>query len=126
MKRTLLIGSLLAAALLPVAAANAHGVSVSVNTPDFGIRIGAPIYRPVPVYAPPPVVYAPAPVFYTPPPRVIYAPPRVVYRPYPYYAGVRVAPVPYGHWKHKHRDSHRHDRHDDDRHHRDYRAGYGF
>jgi hypothetical protein len=131
MKRTLLIGSVLAALLVPFAAAQAHGVAVSVNTPEFGIRIGAPVYRPVvPVYAPPPVVYAPPRVVYAPPPvvyappRVFYAPPRVVYvpayTPYPY-AGVRVAPYRHGHWKHRHDDDH-----DSDHRHRHYRAGYGF
>lgn len=73
----------------PMGAAQAStNVTVRVDTPEFGIRIGSPvgIYAPVPVYAPP--VYAPAPVYtpapvYAPapvvvPPRVVYAPPRVV------------------------------------------------
>jgi len=67
----------------PIGAAHAHGgVAVRVDTPEFGIRIGAPFAipgpvwgygPPVPVYVPPPV-YVPAPVFYGPPHVVIGAP----------------------------------------------------
>jgi hypothetical protein len=139
MKRTLLLGTLCAALLAPVVAAQAHAnVSVAVSTPQFGIRIGAPVYAPVPVYAPAPVyapvpVYAPMPVYAPRPvvvPRVIYpAPvvvprvifPRPVYVAPPRYPGVRVAPWRYDnrHW------SNRHDRHDPHRH-GGQRAGYGF
>lgn len=136
MRRTVLLGALLAGLLAPFAIAQAHGgVSVSVSTPDFGFRIGAPVYRPAPVivaapvYAPPVYaapVYVPRPVYVAP--RVIYAPPVVVPRYYapravvvaPRHPGARVASYGYGHrhWKHR-RD---HDRND----HRGYRAGYGF
>lgn len=86
-KRLSLIAGLLIAATAPLAA-QAYGgnVSVTVSTPEFGFRIGAPAYRPyyppAPVYVPapmyPPVVYAPPPVIYAPAP-VVYAAPRVVY-----------------------------------------------
>lgn len=118
-------------AMVPLQKAQAHGVSISVHTPEFGIRVGESrptrpvIVQPAPtvVYAPPPAVvhapprsvYAPSPaVVYAPPPRVVYAPPRVVY-----------APGYHPRW-HKH---HRHDKHDrywddhkrgDDRHDRDW------
>lgn len=134
MRRTVLLGTLLAAVLAPFAMAHAHSnVSVSVSTPEFGIRIGGPVYRPVPVYqpvpvyAPPPVYVAPAPV-YVPPPRVIYRAPRVVVPAPVYYgppAGVWVAPRGYygqRHWKHRQDDRRRDYRGDRD--HR--RAGYGF
>jgi hypothetical protein len=133
MKRTVLLGTLFAALLAPFGIAQAHGggVSVAVSTPEFGIRIGAPVYRPAPVYAPVPV-YAPAPV-YLPPPRVVYpvpvyVPPQRVVVPAPVYygrPGVWVAPRAYyghRHWKHRHGD-----RRDDRYRGRDaYRAGYGF
>lgn len=144
MKRTVLLGTLLAALLAPMAMAHAHdGIAVSVNTPDFGIRIGGPFYGPPPVYAPIPV-YAPAPV-YVPPPRVIYpapvvvAPRVIVPGPVVYGPGavVRVAPYGYGgHWRYRHeeRREYRHGRHDRHDHHDrydrsdrgQYRAGYGF
>lgn len=69
-----------AAALMPLSAQAGGNVSVAVSTPDFGFRIGAPIFGPrvVPVMVPAPVmvhapVVMPAPVFY-PPPRFIHAP----------------------------------------------------
>jgi hypothetical protein len=116
MKRIALASALTIAALAPLAAAQAQ-VTVSVSTPEFGIRIGTPMPRPVypvPVYVPaPPVVvatpvYLPPPV-YAPPPR--YAPPPVVVRTvvvpaylhYPYAAGARVAPGHFKHGKMKHR-----------------------
>ena len=131
MKRTVLLGTLLAAVLVPFSLAHAHSnVAVSVSTPEFGIRIGAPVYHPVPVYAPGPV-YAPAPVYapppvYVPAPRVIYPAPVVVVPARGYYGapgGVWVAPRGYvnRHWKHRHDDRHDHRR---DRY--EYRAGYGF
>jgi hypothetical protein len=124
MKRIAFAGALTIAALAPLAAAQAQ-VTVSVSTPEFGIRIGTPMPRPVysvPVYVPaPPVVvatpvYLPPPVYAPPPPR--YAPPPVVvrtvfvpaYRHYPYapYAsGARVAPGQFKHGKRKHRGPHR-------------------
>lgn len=101
MKKPLLVALFAAATLAPIGAAQAGGgVFVSVSTPEFGFRIGAPVYSPpvyAPVYVPPvyvppvyippmpmPRVYAP-PVVVVPPPRVIYQPvvvsPRVAYRP---------------------------------------------
>jgi len=85
------------AASLPLSA-HAQSVSVRVDTPEFGIRIGAPIGHgpvavypapvypapiyPAPVYAPP-VVIAPRPVYPVP----VYAPPpRVIVLPSPFYA----------------------------------------
>lgn len=98
MKSKLVVLTLIAAGTMAWAVAtpaSAQNVSIRVDTPEFGIRIGHPGFRPPPVYVapppvfipPPPVVYYPAPrVIYTPPPRVIYAPPPpVVYYPYPYY-----------------------------------------
>lgn len=139
MRRTVLLGAVLAGFLAPLAIAQAHGgVSVSVSTPDFGFRIGAPIYRPAPVvvaapvYAPPVYgvpVYAPAPVYVAP--RVIYAPPRYYYAPRPVvvaprYPGAWVAPYGYGHRHWKHRHDHDRDDHGRNDRHRGYRAGYGF
>ena len=95
MKRKFWIGAsfsaLVIAAMAPWSASQANGISVRVNTPEFGIRIGAPhfpppIVYPVPVREPRYYGYAPPPVVYVPPPRYI-APP--VYG-YPYrYAGGR-------------------------------------
>lgn len=85
MKKPLLVTLFAVAALAPVGAAQAGGgVVVSVSTPEFGFRIGAPFYGPpvyAPVYAPP--VYGP-PVYETPtysPPVVVVPAPRVIYRP---------------------------------------------
>ena len=94
MFKRLLFAGLAITAVAPLAA-QANGVSVAVSTPQFGIRIGAPVfgppvipvYAPAPVYAPPPVVYVPevvAPPVYVPAPvvvapRVFY--PRAYYRP---------------------------------------------
>ena len=101
MFKRLLFAGLAVAAIAPLAAQANGPVSVSVSTPQFGIRIGAPIFGPpvVPVYAPLPVysppVYSPpiyAPPVYAPPP-VVYGPP--VYMPRPRYivpAPVVVAP----------------------------------
>jgi hypothetical protein len=114
MTKRLLVATLTLAALAPLAAHAHGGIAVSVQTPEFGIRIGAPVFRPyaplpvyapVPVFAPAPVyapypaaVYAPAPVLVAPP-RVVYGPPiivapRVVY-PRGYLPPPRVV-VPYG------------------------------
>lgn len=73
-------------------AAFAQPVSVRIDTPEFGIRIGHPLPH---VHVPAPVVIAPPPVVYTPPPRVIV--PAPVYYPAPYYRAYYG-----GHW-HKHR-----------------------
>ena len=97
-------------AAAPIGSALAHPVSVRIDAPEFGIRIGVPTPR---VFVPAPVVYAPAPVVYAPPP-VVYAPaPRViapapVYYPAPYYRvryddRVRYD-APYSHRRHHHRD----------------------
>lgn len=123
MKRKFLVGAsfsaLVIAAMAPWSASQANGVSIRVNTPEFGIRIGAPhfpppVYLPVPVFQPRHYGYAPPPVVYTPPP--VYG--------YPYqYAGGRG----YGnqqqswrqphwrqpHWRHPHERNHRRDRDDD-------------
>lgn len=96
----------LAATLAPWSASKANGVSVRVNTPHIGIRIGAPhpayyppVYAPAPIYAPPPVVYAPP--RYIPPPRVVYG--------YPYY---RTGGYYHRHhWNRHHWDRHRHHQH---------------
>ena len=110
-----LVAGLVLMAAAPLAAQAYGGVSVAVSTPEFGFRIGGPVYGPrlyaptpvvVPapmyppvVYAPPPVVYAPAPVV-IPAPRAFYPapafvpPPRVVYR-HGYMPPPRIA-VPYG------------------------------
>jgi hypothetical protein len=98
-------------------AARAQHLTVRIDTPEFGIRIGHPGYRPAPVFVPAPV--------YIPPPIVRY--PAVVY-PYPIYGHPRVihAPPPFvwysypghGH-RHEYRDhrgrDHGHDRDDDHR-----------
>lgn len=118
-------------ALLP--AANAQHVTVHVDTPEFGFRIGhpgghgvvgypVPVY-PAPVYAPPPVIVVPRPVYpapiYLPPPRVIV--PRPIYAPAPvYYTYGRGYGYGYppGHYR-KHDKHHRHHRYDNAR----YRYG---
>jgi hypothetical protein len=120
------------AAFLP--RADAQTVSVRIDTPEIGIRIGAPVdygpaaypvpVYPAPVYAPPPVIVAPRPVAVypapvylpPPPPRVIVPPPRVIVAPAPvyYYGPPHLRPYPYweqgGRGKHKHRD--RYERYD--------------
>jgi hypothetical protein len=127
MKRKFLLGAslsaLLLAAMAPWSASKANGVSVSVNTPEFGIRIGAPhfphrVFQPVPVYRPVPV-YPPVPVYYPRPYR--YAPPAVIYTSPPrwgYGHGGYRGHNQY-HWRHRHGSDHRgrgHDRDDHDRH----------
>ncbi|MCX8003896.1 MAG: hypothetical protein N2688_02905 [Burkholderiaceae bacterium] len=89
--------ALAAAFVAPHAGAGAQPVSVRIDTPEFGIRIGHPV---PPVYGPPPVVVAPPPpVVYAPPPRVIVAPPPVYYPSPPYYR------IDYGWHRHRwHRD----------------------
>jgi len=91
----------------PIGAAQAQTViSVGIDTPGFGIRIGAPypVVAPLPLYRPVPV-YVAAPV-YAPP--VVYLPPRLVLRPpvvypiaYPY------GPPAAKHRKHGQRDARR-------------------
>jgi hypothetical protein len=127
MKRTILLGTLTAALLAPFAVANAHSdVSVSVSTPEFGIRIGGPVFHPMPVYAPVPVfapvpVYAPRPVYVAP--RVIYPAPVIVVPPR--YAPRHFGPRAYWHrdWDDR-RDGRREHRGDRDR--DGYRAGYRY
>lgn len=80
LKRSLF--ALLAAACAPLAAHAHSNVAVSISTPGFGIRIGAPLWAPpvivaAPVFAPAPV-FVPTPVFVTAP---VFAPPPVVFRP---------------------------------------------
>jgi hypothetical protein len=92
MKKRLFVAALATAVLAPLGAAHASGgVVVSVSTPEFGFRFGAPTYGPpvyAPVYAPPPVIVAPPvfmlapvygpPVIMIPPPCVIHQAPIVV------------------------------------------------
>jgi len=120
MIKRLLIAGFAAAALAPLAAQASGGVVVSVSTPEFGFRIGGPVYGPpvyAPLYAPPPIVVATPRVVYSPPgvyaPPVVY-PPRLVYRPVVVaprviYRRAYVPPprviVPYG------KPSHEHDHH---------------
>lgn len=64
----------------PIGAAQAQTfVSVGIDTPGFGIRIGAPyaVVAPMPLFGAVPV-YVPAPVYAAP---VVYVPPRVVVAP---------------------------------------------
>lgn len=122
MKRIVLAGAAaLIATIAPFAAAHAQ-VAVSVSTPEFGIRIGAPAPRafypppyavyPAPVYVPTPVYLPPV---YAPPPRYAAPPvivrtvvvPAVGYRHYPRYAGARVAQGHFKHGRHRHRGPHR-------------------
>ncbi|MCS6945756.1 MAG: hypothetical protein RMK97_10160 [Sutterellaceae bacterium] len=113
MKRPLATFTLAAAICAPLSVAGAQPVSVRIDTPEFGIRIGHPV---PPFYAPSPVVVAPMPpVVHVPPPRVIVAPPPAFYAyPPPYYR------IDFGWHRHRwHRDPwceprHRHG-HDDDR-----------
>ncbi len=141
MKRTILLGTLTAALLAPFTVAHAQSnVSISVSTPEFGIRIGGPVFHPVPVYAPVPVfapapvfvpvpVYAPRPVHLVPrvfhPAPVIVVPPRYAPRHFGPRAGVWVAPRAYQHrdWDGR-RDGRREQRGDRDR--DGYRAGYRY
>jgi hypothetical protein len=114
-----------ALALVPAQRATAQQVTVRVDTPEFGFRIGTPIYpgpvvvAPAPVYAPPPVVYAPLPRVMYPP--VVYGPPRMVVAPRPVYVApspVYVAPrwIPPGHrYRHQHTDHRRRGDHQNDR-----------
>jgi hypothetical protein len=91
------------AAAAPIGAALAQPVSVRIDGPEFGIRIGAPVphvYVPAPVVVAPVPVYAPPPVIYVPPPRVIA--PRPVFYPAPYYR------VRYEDRHHHHGQFHRH------------------
>lgn len=80
--------ALVVAAMAPWSASQANGVSIRVSTPEFGFRIGGPVFGP-PVYAPP--IYQPAPVYYPAPVPVYrpryYAPPPVVYVAPPRYYG---------------------------------------
>ena len=98
------------AALAPAAAAHAQQVSVRIDTPEFGVRIGTPYPAPIhaPVYAPvyaPPLVVAPAPVYYAAPRYVVHAP-RVIVPQWnaqraPWFAAPGHARA---HWQARHRD----------------------
>jgi hypothetical protein len=109
MKRKFWIGAsfsgLVIAAMAPWSAPQAHGVSIGVSPPEFGIRIGAPVF-PRPIYRPVPV-YQPVPVYY-PPPRYVAA---------PYIVGGFRGHGHYPHyWHHRHwqqNQNHRYDRHGD-------------
>ncbi len=121
MKRKFWIGAafstLALAAMAPWSASQANGVAVSVSTPEFGIRIGAPhfpVFQPLPVYRPVPV-YQPVPVYY---PRVRYVPPPVIYVPPPRwgygYGGYRGHAHYQPHWQHRGWEQHANN-HDDRR-----------
>ena len=98
MKKALIIGTVIASALLITNQAHAqcggvYGVSICgqivVTPPVVPIVTPPPVYvAPPPVYVPPPVVYVPPPVVYTPPP-VYYTPPP----PPPIYVAPAPAPV---------------------------------
>jgi hypothetical protein len=106
----------LAAAAVLAPAAHAQPVSIRIDTPEFGVRVGnigygavgypVPVY-PAPVYAPPVVVAQPLPVYPVPvyvPPRVIVPAPVYGQVVYPYAYG---KPYRYGH-PHKHHKHHKH------------------
>lgn len=89
----------------PIGAAQAHtAITVGIDTPAFGIRIGAPypVVAPLPLYGAVPV-YFPAPVYAAPvvyvPPRVLVVPPVVHRIVYPY------GPPAARHRKHGQRDA---------------------
>lgn len=76
MNMSLAVAAAAFVAALPVTSAHAHGnIAIRIDTPEFGIRIGAPApaYPPpvmvAPVYAP--VIYLPLPVIHAPSPRVL-------------------------------------------------------
>jgi hypothetical protein len=133
--RTLLLTVGTLAALSAATAQAQPAITVRIDTPEFGVRIGQPLPRygapgvivaPVPIYGPPPVVYAPyppvviapPPVIYAPPPRVIYAPAPIVYARPSYGAphgvgyGYRGHHKHYKHYKHHQRGKYgqQHDR----------------
>lgn len=145
--RTTISTLLLAGALAALSASTAQAqpaVTVRIDTPEFGVRIGQPlpryavpgvivappVYGPPPVHYPapfPPVVLAPPPIIYAPPPRVIYAPPpRVIYGPpavvYPSPAYGPPYGVAYGQFRH-HKHGRKHGKYKE---HRAYRGGYGY
>jgi hypothetical protein len=116
-----------ALSLLASTAQAQPGVSVRVDTPEFGIRIGQPLPRQVA-----PVIFAPAPMVVVPPqvvyPPVMYPPvvyQQVIYRPAPVpvfygaprfvYPPVIIAPPrlgprhPHGHAHGRHKKRERHD-----------------
>ena len=80
MKRPFWIAALAATAIAPLPAL-AGGVSVSVSTPEFGFRIGAPVFHGTPVFVPPPV-FVPAPVVIAPVGAPVFHP-MPVYLPTP-------------------------------------------
>jgi hypothetical protein len=90
------------AAAAPIGAVLAHPVSVRIDGPEFGIRIGTPVPR---VYLPAPVIVAPPRVVYAPPPRVI--PPRPVFYRAPYYRARYESPYPHHRHAHRHWDERR-------------------
>lgn len=108
--KTKLLAAFTVMGLLVCSASHASGpatVSVRVDTPEFGIRIGHPGFYPGPVVIVPPPVYVPPRVIYAPPPA-IYAP--VIYAPYPHHHGHRHG---HGHGHgHRHRSSHEHRHYD--------------
>jgi hypothetical protein len=125
--------ALLAAGAVFMPDADAQSVSIRIDTPELGVRIGPsvgygvvdyPVAYPVPVYMPPvvvaprPVAVYPAPVYLPPPPPRLIVAPSPRYAPVPvYYApphGRAYAPYPPpGHRKHKHHWKKHRDRYDD-------------
>lgn len=88
-------------AAAPIGSALAHPVSVRIDAPEFGIRIGVPTPS---IYVPAPVVVEAPPVAYVPAPRVIA--PAPVYYPAPYYRVRYESPYPH-HPHHRHWDERR-------------------
>jgi hypothetical protein len=107
--------TLLLAGATAANSAQAHNVSISIDAPYWGVRIGTPVPA-YPVYAPAPVIVVPAPVYPRPvlvalapivvAPPVVYAPPRVVVP-----APVLYGPPVYGPPGHRYRIKDRHVRH---------------
>ena len=101
MKRSnFLIAALAAiATVAPLTPTQAQQVSVRIDGPHWGVRIGAPgvvvvpAYPPPVIYAPPPVIYAPPPVIYAPAPVVVAPPVYPVHYPQPYYVRPYVSPI---------------------------------
>jgi hypothetical protein len=91
MRTALAIGvSTLLLAAAPLTQASAQSVSIRIDSPQWGVRIGTDLPPLYPGFYPAAVVVAPPPVVYSPPP-VVYVP---VYAPAPRY--IAPAPVYYG------------------------------
>jgi len=92
-----------AAAAAPIGAAQAQAlVTFGIETPGFGVRIGAP-YPVVPLYPAP--VYV-APPVYAPLPPVVYLPPALKIRPPVFHPVVHYYGPPWPkHRRHPHRSA---------------------